>query len=442
MKKTIAILAILFVMCCTGLVEAAVPVTVYKLPGDSWPAGEEDFNNPNGPWAVKLQEPAAGFTDSYSLAPSVFWPIQGEAGYYYWGTGYVAIQSYQGQAAAITYADSGFVIIEFTVPASWTGSTATTSGTTSTPTSIAWNDVEIYKLNAAGTVAKVLLDVSMLNDPAVDHEIDFSFQVAIVPGDRIMYRTSSRYGAAFNYLDNYTILDTGSVNIPADNDAYVSEANSTVNYGSADNLVVAYDSEPNNLLHSSVFLQASTLASELSGHIASDIFDAKLWVYQKERKSCSGSIYYANAAWNESTITWVNKPSFTDTGDNFNLTNEQGWCSIDITNEVKAWLAGTKTNYGLVFQAESTFLGGVQGWHSSECIDPEQSPFLLGSNVKPFIQVRFSPESCSEAQTLGYGVSADLNKDCKVNLDDLAGFVGKWLNCNNPVNPDCYLSWN
>jgi hypothetical protein len=401
---------------------------VYKLPDGAWPAGEEDSNNPYGSWAVKLQQPAAGFTDSYSLASPVFWSIQGAAGYYYWGTPYVAIQSYQGQAMAICYAGQGFVAIEFTVPTSWGGATAKISGTTSTPTSIAWNDVEVYKLNAAGTVAKVLLDVSMLNDPAVNHEIGFDFQTSVVPGDRIIYRTSARYGAAFNYLDNYTILDTGSVNIPVDNDSYVSEANSTVNYGSADTLTVAFDSKPSNLLHSNAFLQASTLVSQLSGYTPSSIFDAKLWVYQKERKSCSGSIYYANAAWNESTITWTNKPSFTDTGDNFSLTNEQGWRSINITNEVKAWLAGTKTNYGLVFQAESTFLGGVQSWHSSECVDSDESPLLFGNNLKPFIQVRFSPESCEEALNLGYGGSADFNKDCKVNFVDFVSFVGKWLN--------------
>ncbi|OHB58935.1 MAG: hypothetical protein A2Y12_20855 [Planctomycetes bacterium GWF2_42_9] len=428
MKKTINVLLILFVIFCTGWASAATPVTVYKLPNGSWPIDESDLNNPLGQWAIKLQQPGAVFTDSYTFSPLSVWTISGNAGYYYWGAQYtVGIQSYNGRAEAMCYDAGGSGIIEFTVPANWKSNTAIISGSTSTPTSIAWNNVQIYKLNAAGTIAKVFFDVWMLNDPSIEHKINFYFHVPVIPGDRIMYRTSGKYAAALNYLDNYTIVDNGSINVSVDNDAYVDEEHATSNYGSADNLVVAYDSKPSNLLHSTVFLQSSTINSALSGHTPDEIFDAKLWVYQKERKTCSGSMYYANAAWNEATITWANKPSFSDTGDNFNLSNELGWRSINITNEVKAWLAGTKTNYGLVFHAESTFLGGVQGWHSSECIENEQLPFLLGNNLKPFIEVRFSPDSCAEALGLGYGANADFNEDCKVNFDDFSNFVGKWL---------------
>lgn len=45
--------------------------------------------------------------------------------------------------------------------------------------------------------------------------------------------------------------------------------------------------------------------------------------------------------------------------------------------------------------------------------------------------------SCAELWDLGLGIAADLNKDCKVNFADFAGFAISWGKCNDPCDPNC-----
>jgi hypothetical protein len=56
-----------------------------------------------------------------------------------------------------------------------------------------------------------------------------------------------------------------------------------------------------------------------------------------------------------------------------------------------------------------------------------------------------TPTTCDEVQNLGWGLTADLNKDCTVNLGDFAEVASTWLLCNDPTlfgtDPTCVSTW-
>jgi hypothetical protein len=49
--------------------------------------------------------------------------------------------------------------------------------------------------------------------------------------------------------------------------------------------------------------------------------------------------------------------------------------------------------------------------------------------------------NCQEYIDCGYGLPADLNRDCKINFDDFAIFASNWLKCNDPRDPNCSPNW-
>lgn len=53
-----------------------------------------------------------------------------------------------------------------------------------------------------------------------------------------------------------------------------------------------------------------------------------------------------------------------------------------------------------------------------------------------------APVSCEVAIERGYGFATDLNADCEVGLADVALFAQKWLDCVDPLNPNCLTPWD
>jgi hypothetical protein len=51
------------------------------------------------------------------------------------------------------------------------------------------------------------------------------------------------------------------------------------------------------------------------------------------------------------------------------------------------------------------------------------------------------PSLCHGVWQLGFGIGADLNHDCCVDLLDIAVFAGEWLQCNDPNDPNCDPTW-
>ena len=51
------------------------------------------------------------------------------------------------------------------------------------------------------------------------------------------------------------------------------------------------------------------------------------------------------------------------------------------------------------------------------------------------------PSICHGLWQSGYGIEADLNHDCYIDVSDLAIFAEEWLECNDPCNPNCTPTW-
>ena len=218
------------------------------------------------------------------------------------------------------------------------------------------------------------------------------------------------------------IIAPDVITVPIDNDSFVAEDQPAVNFNNTPTLESVYNNTPYSTGHRYIFTQASTLLSSLSGYVPDDITHAFLWSYQYYGMAGSGDIVYVDVPWNEATITWGNMPTLSDSGNDFRVSTLGGWQIIDITNEVKAWLSGTKANYGLAFKVWETPAGGQhQHWYTSEDSGVSSSP---AGNRGPIIQVHVK----------GCTLEEDFNKDCKINFVDFAEFARQWLNNVDPLD--------
>lgn len=50
-------------------------------------------------------------------------------------------------------------------------------------------------------------------------------------------------------------------------------------------------------------------------------------------------------------------------------------------------------------------------------------------------------ESCSDVWFYGYGLAADMNRDCKIDLKDLLKLADDWARCYDPANTNCEKTW-
>ncbi|RSD36503.1 MAG: hypothetical protein CI952_20 [Methanohalophilus sp.] len=152
-----------------------------------------------------------------------------------------------------------------------------------------------------------------------------------------------------------------SYNVSITKDTDIDEANPDTNYGSGDRFHVQdyTDNEERTLLYYPV-----TSIDESSG------VKSELKMKPSNRNSTIGTvtIYQPDSSWDESTVTWNNKPSVS-TG-TFGLEfQSQGLDnslqSVDITQITSRFLDGTYTNNGLYFVYESTDPNDI-GWFSSD----------------------------------------------------------------------------
>ena len=47
------------------------------------------------------------------------------------------------------------------------------------------------------------------------------------------------------------------------------------------------------------------------------------------------------------------------------------------------------------------------------------------------------PTSCPDAWDLGYGLKADTNRDCAIDLSDFSSISNDWMRCNDPADSQC-----
>lgn len=61
------------------------------------------------------------------------------------------------------------------------------------------------------------------------------------------------------------------------------------------------------------------------------------------------SLYRVTGNWSEASVTWNNRPGYAEAAGSVRTTYDfLGWRETDLTDLVRAWVAGSQTNYGLV----------------------------------------------------------------------------------------------
>ncbi|HOQ04595.1 MAG TPA: lamin tail domain-containing protein [Anaerohalosphaeraceae bacterium] len=53
----------------------------------------------------------------------------------------------------------------------------------------------------------------------------------------------------------------------------------------------------------------------------------------------------------------------------------------------------------------------------------------------------YRPADCYETLALGYGSPLDVNRDCRIDLTDFAGFASVWMKCVDPEDASCSTPW-
>ena len=102
----------------------------------------------------------------------------------------------------------------------------------------------------------------------------------------------------------------------------------------------------------------------------------------------------------------------------------------EATEAVKYWFDNPDENYGILAKAtEPSDTGQKEVYYYS-------SEYSVSAK-KPYIKVEFAlgPQDCQEVWGAGLGMAADLDKDCNVDLGDLALMSQEWLMY---VDPDSF----
>jgi len=180
-------------------------------------------------------------------------------------------------------------------------------------------------------------------------------------------------------------------NISISNDTYSSQGNSNSNYG--DDIVIQ-------------IMQESCCGTQYRGYINFTITNqtintAKLYLHSYGSfYGQSISIYNSTSGWGEFTLTWNNQPNKNILLTTHVLTN--GWNSIDITDEIKGQMNGTKNKYGLIID-ETLDAAILKKIYSKE---GEFTPFI-SLEVEKYVTTLNATSSTTKSVTMNLNRSDD-----------------------------------
>ncbi|MGG3737529.1 DNRLRE domain-containing protein [Aeribacillus pallidus] len=162
----------------------------------------------------------------------------------------------------------------------------------------------------------------------------------------------------------------------AGKDTMIVQSNSTSNYGTSPYLQAGYEGgEFWSLLEFDL--------SSIPGKVTSSTLSLYCW-----GGNGSSPLLHAVAltsSWDENTVTWSEKPSFTTSYASTSYTADPGkWLIMDVTSIVDAWVSGLLTNYGLaVKQSDSNTQTKRSSFYSSDYTDSSLRPKLAVTYNEP-----------------------------------------------------------
>lgn len=168
---------------------------------------------------------------------------------------------------------------------------------------------------------------------------------------------------------------------------------------------VGFRGNPNYYYWALLYIDTSSIPS--SAAIANATIS--LYYYKNMNASYIPPIIYASAitqSWNDNTVTWATRPSYTTTYDSQYTQNTSCsidnacWDSWDITSMVSAWTNGTLPNNGLYLHDYPSNSNGNKTFSSSESYYPEYRPKLI---VKYWNQAPTPPTNSAPTVTAPNG---------------------------------------
>lgn len=190
------------------------------------------------------------------------------------------------------------------------------------------------------------------------------------------WRTNSNlfFLFALAFANCNTLKASGTLSIYPTVDSYVSASATSANYGTNTNLMVQYSSE---------LLTYITLGySGLPANAIITKAELLLWASAVTSSSSVFNFDLVSASWNESTITYTNKPAISGSG---RITKSgfvtTGYTSIDITSWMLGWQASTIYNYGIRLSAAAS--GNSATFYSSEHATTSYRPVLKITYISP-----------------------------------------------------------
>lgn len=123
-------------------------------------------------------------------------------------------------------------------------------------------------------------------------------------------------------------------------------------------------------------------------------------------------------------------------------------CEWDVTDYVEAdRIAGFEYSS---FRLQATDPNGVFLNAPSYGVYFQSQDYLTGTSAIPAdtsqyprIQMTYFPTTCSHVWDQGDGLTADISRDCYVNISDLAALAGAWLDCTAPGQENCtFVAFN
>ncbi|WP_274157687.1 DNRLRE domain-containing protein [Priestia megaterium] len=241
-------------------------------------------------------------------------------------------------------------------------------------------------------------------EPQLSNNVDFELKkendkwILSLVADETWLKSSKRVYPV--YIDPSTSLGTAE-------DAFVSDAYPTTNYGKFWESSAGYYSLKVGNYDSSTGTNYSYIKPIISGLDNAIVDSATFNIYTAHSyyPTTATGVWLdeVNGNWSESSLTWNNKPSSTNIASD-SVYKDQ-WAQFNVTNSVKDWVDGKKNNYGFKIHTNGNGQSYWKKFYASE-----------NNSNKPYLTVNYHYPT-TDTPTANAFSNGNENKDGYVNLN-------------------------
>lgn len=247
------------------------------------------------------------------------------------------------------------------------------------------------------------------------------------------YKSVCKFAVAVTALPLLLLtIEAQALFVPPSMDTFIDSTKPTINSGASPTLSIS---------KTSTTLLQFNLASLPAGTLSSSISKATLWLWGGNQNAAGGSIsiYAVNSAWTGSSVTYNTRPTFGSILSTSAVTGYNNYTSIDITNQVKSWLANPNINFGIALTPASNSLSFSYSFDAKENIDTAHMPMLditlfSGKTTATCLNANFG-KICS---CTGKIVSQISGGSCSATSDTgTCSIIASGMSSNNPIASCC-----